>query len=58
MYDEDYPAKSIDNQIAREEAKKALVQLRSSNILIGSNQPDYETMHNETYVSFTNEPGV
>ena len=52
MYDEDYPAKSINNQDAREEAKKALVQLRSSNILIGNSRPDYETLHNETYVRF------
>jgi hypothetical protein len=36
MYDEDYPAKIIDNQGVREEAKRALIQLRSSNILLGT----------------------
>jgi len=34
----------------REEAKKALIQLRSSNILLGNNVPDYQTLHTETYV--------
>jgi len=51
MYDEDYPPKSINNQLYRDEAKKALVKLRSSNILIGNNELDYGTLHNETYVN-------
>lgn len=50
MYDEEYPAKTIDNQGVREEAKRALIQLRSSNILLGTNQPDYQTLHTQTYV--------
>lgn len=50
MYEEDYPPKQIDNQGVREEAKRALIQLRSSNILLGNSSPDYQTLHTETYV--------
>ena len=50
MYDEDYPPKYIDNQGVREEAKKSLIQLRSSNILLGNNPLDYQTLHSQTYV--------
>lgn len=50
MYDEDYKEKPFDTLNSREEAKKALIQLRSSNILIGSNPNDYTTVHNENYI--------
>lgn len=50
MYEEDYPQKSTDIAKSRQEAKKKLAQLRSSNILMGNNHPNYSTIHNETYV--------
>lgn len=50
MYDEDYPQKSINIAESRQEAKRKLAQLRSSNILMGNNFPNYDTIHNETYV--------
>jgi len=50
MYDEDYPEKEINVAETRAEAKRALTQLRSSNILMGNNYPQYDTSHNATYV--------
>jgi len=51
MYTESFPGHIPEfDQQTRNEAKNQLIQLRSSNILMGNAIPDYRTMHSEDFV--------